>query len=62
MGPPREILLDEVGCNGTEASLLNCPNDGIFNHDCSQFEHAGVICSESLILYLHPLCDAAAFI
>ena len=48
IGPPRDILLDEVGCRGSEPSLLDCTNDGIGIHDCSDFEHAGVTCSECL--------------
>ena len=46
IGPPRPILLDEVGCLSSEASLLDCTNDGIGNHDCSDTEHAGVTCSK----------------
>ena len=38
------ILLDNVGCVGTESTLLECSNNGIGNHNCAHFEDAGVEC------------------
>ena len=42
------IWLDEVNCNGHESRLIDCPHDGLENHNCFQFEHAGVICEGDL--------------
>ena len=39
------ILLDQVRCNGTEASILDCSRNPIGQHNCSHFEDAGVTCS-----------------
>ena len=38
------ILLDNVGCLGTERRLVDCPNNGIGVHNCNHFEDAGVRC------------------
>ena len=38
------IFLDEVGCIGSEASLLECSHEGVLNHDCLHLEDAGVVC------------------
>ncbi|XP_046509083.1 deleted in malignant brain tumors 1 protein-like isoform X11 [Equus quagga] len=41
------ILLDNVQCSGTEASLGQCSHAGWFAHNCGHSEDAGVICSEN---------------
>lgn len=40
------ILLDNVGCRGTERRLADCPSNPIGSHNCVHFEDAGVGCSE----------------
>ena len=38
------IWLDQVGCTGRESRLIDCPANPLENHDCSNFEDAGVRC------------------
>ena len=46
------IFLDEVGCTGDEASLLECSHAGVHNHDCSHYEDAGVLCPSKHFMML----------
>ena len=41
------IVLDNLGCLGTEARLIQCSSGGIGVHNCNHFEDAGVICPSS---------------
>lgn len=38
------ILLDDVACEGTEATLLECPAREAGEHNCRPSEDAGVVC------------------
>ena len=42
--PGQQILLDELDCEGSEFSLLECTFDPWTRHDCSHKEWAGVVC------------------
>eukprot|EP00057_Strongylocentrotus_purpuratus_P011991 XP_011666465.1 PREDICTED: deleted in malignant brain tumors 1 protein-like [Strongylocentrotus purpuratus] len=39
-----DILLDDVGCDGTEDNLADCAHLGIRVHNCGHGEDAGTIC------------------
>ena len=44
-GGSGPILLDNLRCEGTESSLLNCARDQPIGHsDCDHSEDAGVAC------------------
>ncbi len=38
------ILLDNVGCTGSENRLIECSHNGVGQHNCVHFEDAGVQC------------------
>ena len=42
-----DIWLDEVDCNGTETSLVDCPKNPWGIHNCHRGEVAGVHCSRN---------------
>ncbi len=39
-----DIILDNVACTGTEASIFQCGNNGIGIHNCAHSEDIGVTC------------------
>jgi len=39
-----DILMDEVDCDGTESSIVECYHDGWGVHNCAHGEDAGVQC------------------
>ena len=43
--PSRPIHLDDVGCNGSEPSLLNCTANEVGMTNCDHSEDAGVRCN-----------------
>lgn len=47
-GNHLKILLDDVQCQGTEATLLDCQHAGVGSSNCAHYEDAGVICGNSL--------------
>ena len=47
------ILLDNVVCDGTEASLLDCRHNDIGEHNCVHSEDAGVRCEGTIIISVH---------
>ena len=38
------IVLDDVLCAGTEATVFHCPHAGINVQNCDHSEDAGVVC------------------
>ena len=48
------IVLDDVNCNGNEATLLQCPRgQPILSHDCGHGEDVGVLCSGKHVIQLY---------
>ena len=41
------ILLDNLGCTGTETRLIDCPHNGLNIHNCVHSRDVGVRCIQS---------------
>ena len=50
------ILLDNVGCTGLEAFILECSHMGIGEHDCDHYEDASVSCQGILTIIIYNSC------
>ena len=43
-----QILLDDLQCTGSESRLVNCPHNGLGNHNCDHTDDAGVRCAPGM--------------
>ena len=41
------ILLDDLGCSGTEKALFECQHNEIANHSCDHTKDLGIFCNKS---------------
>ena len=39
-----QIVLDDLLCTGSESRLIDCPHNGLGNHNCDHSDDAGVRC------------------
>ena len=46
----QTILLDDVGCSGSESRLIDCNHAGIGNENCVHSEDVGIVCTNGEIL------------
>ena len=52
----NKFWLDDLLCEGTESSLIDCPRNGnaIGQHNCRKDEHAGAVCYKSVVAPKKP--------
>lgn len=48
----ERVYLDDVQCDGTEESLLDCNANSVGEHNCGQFDGAGVRCEGIILIEL----------
>jgi len=46
-----QILLDDLQCNGSETSFLNCAHNGWGLHNCSHDEDVSIVCGDVGMLH-----------
>ena len=51
------IHLDDMSCDGSEASLLECAHGGVGSHNCGHSEDAGVVCKGAVREKKFLSCD-----
>ena len=44
-----QIVSDDLQCTGSESRLIDCPHNGLGNHNCVHFQDAGVRCPSGII-------------
>ena len=47
-----QFVLDDVHCNGSESSLLDCQHSPLYVHNCHSTEVAGVSCYNGTVVYI----------
>ena len=47
------IALSGLNCTGDEEKLINCPNLGFGNHDCTPEQAAGLYCGSNSLIGLY---------
>ncbi len=58
------IHLDDLGCERSETSIIECPHNGVNVNNCNHREDAGVICLgeyECFVLYVHDLWHVCTY-
>ena len=44
-----QIVLDDLLCTGNESKLINCPHNGLGNHNCNHSDDAGIRCAPGIL-------------
>ena len=44
-----QIFLDNLRCTGSESRLIDCPHNGLGNHNCDHSDDAGVRCTTGIV-------------